>query len=139
MLALLARNPQQDPYSVFDEDPTSAADQDINLRSFAHWSVDWSGQTVSAWADWLTTRWGVLRHIQVALKKLRTENRDTFRIRPLDGELRVVEVPKVVFTSPRLARAQQILFDLDLIRMTNDGWWTLTKLGRTSLEESVGT
>jgi hypothetical protein len=138
MLALLARNPAKDPYSMYDEDPSSSTDEDINLRSFAHRSVAWSGLTVSTWADWLSTRWGVLRHLQVALRKLRIENRDTFRIRPLDGELRLVEVPRPVFTLPRLSCTRQILRDLGLIEVTNDGWWSLTKLGLKNLEESVG-
>lgn len=66
-------------------------------------------------------QWGVARHLRVALRKLRGERRDTFRIRPLEGELRVVEAPAPVFTQPRVSRAQQVLRDLGLVEYDDEG------------------
>jgi hypothetical protein len=79
-------------------------------------------------------QWGVARHLRVALRKLRGERRDTFRIRPLEGELRVVEAPEPVFTQPRVSRAQQILRDLGLVAYDDEGVLVLTDRGRTELE-----
>jgi hypothetical protein len=56
----------------------------------------------------------------------------------LDDELRLVEIPPVVFTSPRLTSTQQILRDLALIESTDDDWWKLTDLGRRTLEACRG-
>jgi hypothetical protein len=78
--------------------------------------------------------WGVQRHLNVALRKLRGERRDTFRIRPLERELRVVEVPRPAATVPRLGKAFQILRDLDLTSPDSDSWPIMTSSGREELE-----
>jgi hypothetical protein len=136
LYALLARGLDVDPYAPFG-DALSFTEEDIHLQSLRGWEAQWSGWTVGSWVSWLATQWGVLRHLRVALRKLRIENRDTFRVRPLDGELRLVEVPPVVFTSPRLSSTQQILSDLGLLRRT-ETWWKLTDLGQRSLDGSLG-
>ena len=90
--------------------------------------------TVDEWVKWLAVHWGVQRHLRVALRKLRGERRDTFRIRPLEQELRVIEVPPPAATVPRLGKAFQILRDLGLTGFDDDGWPVLTAMGRQELE-----
>ena len=90
--------------------------------------------TVEEWVRWLSVHWGIQRHLSVALRKLRGERRDTFRIRPLEQELRVIEVPPPAATVPRLGKAFQILRDLDLTDLDANDWPILTSGGRKELE-----
>ncbi len=94
---------------------------------------------VEAWIRWLAVHWGVARHLRVALRKLRGERRDTFRIRPLEGELRVVEAPEPTYTIPRVSRSMQILRDLGLVDNDDDGTVMLTERGQQELEACRGT
>ena len=90
--------------------------------------------TIEEWVRWLAIHWGVQRHLSVALRKLRGERRDTFRIRPLEQELRVIEVPSPAATLPRIGKGFQILRDLDLTDLDADRWPILTDSGRSELE-----
>lgn len=135
LVALLARGVDEYPYADFELDPEYFDPREVHLLSLRHaWRNEWGGLTVADWIRWIAVQWGVARHLRVALRKLRAERRDTFRIRPLEGELRVVEVPKPVFTQPRISRAQQILRDLCLVDYDGDGVMVLTDRGRTELE-----
>ena len=134
LVALLARGVDDYPYGDFELDPEYFDPREVHLLSLRHASKnEWMGLTVEAWIRWLAVRWGVTRHLRVALRKLRGERRDTFRIRPLEGELRVVEAPEPVFTQPRVSRAQQILRDLGLVEYDDEKVMVLTDLGRTEL------
>jgi hypothetical protein len=64
--------------------------------------------------------------------------RDTFKVRPFDGELRVVDAPFPSFTLPRIQRAIGMLQDLDLIVSDEAGEAQLTPLGETLLGEIHG-
>jgi len=135
LLALLARGVDEYPYGDFELDPEYFDPREVHLLSLRHASKnEWIGLTVEDWIRWVAVQWGVARHLRVALRKLRGERRDTFRIRPLEGELRVVEAPAPVFTSPRVSRAVQILRDLGLIEYDDGGVVVLTNRGRTELE-----
>jgi len=135
LLALLARGVDEYPYSDFELDPEYFDPREVHLLSLRHASKnEWAGLTVEGWIRWVAVQWGVARHLRVALRKLRGERRDTFRIRPLEGELRVVEAPAPVFTIPRVSRAQQILRDLGLVEYDDEGVMTLTDRGRSELE-----
>jgi len=135
LLALLARGVDEYPYGDFELDPEYFDPREVHLLSLRHVSkTEWAGLTVEGWIRWLAVQWGVARHLRVALRKLRGERRDTFRIRPLEGELRVVEAPAPVFTQPRVSRAQQILRDLGLVEYDAEGVMILTDRGRTELE-----
>ncbi|HWA72806.1 MAG TPA: hypothetical protein VG937_10740 [Polyangiaceae bacterium] len=135
LLALLARGVDEYPYGDFELDPGYFDPSEVHLLSLRHASRDeWTGLTVEDWIRWVAVQWGVSRHLRVALRKLRGERRDTFRIRPLEGELRVVEAPKPVFTQPRVSRAQQILRDLCLVEYDDEGVLVLTDKGRSELE-----
>jgi len=134
LLALLARGVDEYPYGDFELDPEYFDPGEIHLLSLRHAARgDWSGLTVEGWVRWLAVHWGVARHLRIALRKLRGERRDTFRIRPLEGELRVVEAPVPVFTTPRVGKSVQILRDLGLIDY-DDGAVVLTARGLIELE-----
>jgi hypothetical protein len=135
LLTLLARGVDEYPYGDFELDPEYFDLREVHLLSLRHASKsDWAGLSVEEWIRWVAVHWGVARHLRVALRKLRGERRDTFRIRPLEGELRVVEAPAPVFTVPRVSRAQQILRDIGLVTYDSEGVMVLTDRGRTELE-----
>lgn len=134
LLALLARGVDEYPYGDFELDPEYFDPREVHLLSLRRASkTDWTGMTVEEWVRWISVQWGISRHLRVALRKLRGERRDTFRIRPLEGELRVVEAPPPVFTQPRVSRVLQILRDLGLVEY-DEGVLVLTKRGRVELE-----
>jgi len=138
LLSILARGIEANPYSDFEFEPDYFAPQELHLVSFGHaWESTWSEMTVESWVRWLAVRWGIQRHLGVALRKLRGEHRDTFRIRPLEQELRVVEIPRPAATIPRLGNALQILRDLNLIKPDEAGWPHLTSSGRVELEAQL--
>jgi hypothetical protein len=135
LLALLARGVEEYPYAAFALDPEYFDPQEVHLLSLRRASRnEWVGLTIEGWIRWVAVQWGVARHLRVALRKLRGERRDTFRICPLDGELRVVEAPAPVFTQPRVRKAQQILRDLCLVDYDDEGVVVLTDLGWAELK-----
>jgi hypothetical protein len=139
LLSLLARGLDNNPYSEFDFDPDYFDPREIHLLSFKQaWQSTWSEMTIEEWVRWLAVHWGVQRHLSVALRKLRGERRDTFRIRPLEQDLRVIEVPHPAATVPRIGKAFQILRDLDLTDLDADRWPILTNSGRSELEACLG-
>jgi hypothetical protein len=135
LLSLLARGVDANPYNEFDFDPDYFAARELHLVSFGSaWETTWAKMTVEEWVRWLAVHWGIQRHLTVALRKLRGEHRDTFRIRPLEHELRVVEIPPPAATIPRLGKAFQVLRDLNLTKPDEDGWPHLTSAGRAVME-----
>jgi hypothetical protein len=87
------------------------------------------------WLRWVVLNWGLDVHFKVALRKLRAELKDTFRIRPTDAGLRVIGAIDPVFSNPRLVQAIQILWDLDIIETDSDKHTAkLTAKGRELLE-----
>lgn len=139
LLALLARGVDEYPYADFELDPEYFDPQEIHLLSLRHASrTTWTGMNVGEWVRWLSVNWCIGRHLRVALRKLRGERRDTFRIRPLEGELRVVETPPPTYTIPRVGRTVQILRDLGLIDFDDEQAVVLTDRGRAELEACLG-
>lgn len=135
LLSLLARGLDENPYAEFDFEPDHFDAREVHLLSFKQaWQSTWADMTIEQWVRWLAVHWGIQRHLSVALRKMRGERRDTFRIRPLEQELRVVEVPPPAATVPRLGKAFQILRDLDLTDLDTDEWPILTSSGRKELE-----
>lgn len=140
LLALLARGVDEAPYADFEFlDPEYFDPREVHLLSLRHAArTDWAKLTVDEWVRWLSVRWCVGRHLRVALRKLRGDRRDTFRIRPLEGELRVVEAPQPTYTIPRVGKTLQMLRDLGLTSVNKDGATVLTDRGRLELEGCVG-
>lgn len=135
LTALLARGSDGYPYADFELDSAYFDPREIHLLSFREVFLrDWAALTMEEWIGWLSVHWGISRHLQVALRKLRGERRDTFRIRPLEGEFRVVEAPEPTYTVPRIRKTLQILRDLDLIDYDDEGREVLTALGHQELE-----
>ena len=135
LLALLARGVDDYPYGDFELDPEYFDRGEVHLLSLRQLSQsEWAGMSVEEWVRWLAVHWGIARHLRVALRKLRSQPRDTFRICPLEGELRVVEAPAPAYTIPRVNSAVQILRDLGLIANDDSGFVVLTDLGRQELE-----
>lgn len=140
LLALLARGVDEYPYGDFELDPEYFDPREVHLLSLRQVSrSEWASMNVEAWVRWLAVHWGVARHLRVALRKLRGERRDTFRIRPLEGELRVVEAPAPTYTIPRVSRSMQILRDLGLVDNDDEGTVVLTDRGQQELEACRGT
>jgi hypothetical protein len=139
LLALLARGVDEYPYADFELDPEYFDPQEIHLLSLRQAArTTWAGMSTGQWIRWLSVHWCIGRHLRVALRKLRGERRDTFRIRPLEGELRVVEAPPPTYTIPRVGRTVQILRDLGLVDLDDNRAVVLTDAGRVELEASLG-
>ncbi len=101
----------------------------INLNSFNVLSINnWKPITLKEWIEWLSSNWGVKAHLQVALRKLRGQSQSTFRIRPSDLGLEVIDVPKAVFTSPRFNQTLRILKDIGMV-IKEDKYWICSDLG----------
>lgn len=90
----------------------------INLSSLIREnSQKWSAFKLNDLLVWLFSNWGIDAHLRVALKKLRGQSKSTFRIRPSDFGLEVIDIPPAVHTSPRFNQAIRILKDLGLLQI----------------------
>ncbi|WP_317930147.1 hypothetical protein [Halioxenophilus sp. WMMB6] len=93
----------------------------INLGALlAHLESNWPKMRLDELLVWLFSKWGIDAHLQVALRKLRGQSQSTFRIRPSDKGLEVVDIPAAVHTSPRFNQAVRVLKDLDLLTDNGD-------------------
>lgn len=107
----------------------------INLDSFAYQvRHSWQRLSVGEVLGWLATDWGVSAHLRVALRKLRYESRDTFKIKPTERGLEVVDAPLPAFSNPRLVQANRMLRDLRALEMTDEGL-VITEGGKNLLED----
>ncbi len=110
----------------------------VNLHKFwFHCHNTWKTLTMAEFLGWLAMDWGIEWHFEVALRKLRYENKDTFRIKPTDQGLKVVEVPFPARSSPRITQAKNILYDLELI-FNEEGSIKITTEGKQLMEECCG-
>jgi hypothetical protein len=135
LATLVVRLPAKGVYGAFQRDPSYFAAYDLNLYALQrHATSTWLPLTVSQWLEWLVRHWCVGHHLRVALRKLRTEGLDTFRLKPTDGGLAYVDNIRVVWTSPRLRQLLRVLRDLGAV----DGTYQLTELGSQLREELHG-
>ena len=141
LLSLIARDAARDaPYAglvfppdFFDEYPLNLA----SLRSAAR--EEWAEKTCQQLAEVLCSEWGIDAHLRVALRKLRFDTRATFRVRPTELGLEVVDVPPPVNTNPRFSQARQMLVDLGALRRrARSGRLEVTEFGRSMLGEIIG-
>jgi hypothetical protein len=136
LAALLARGVDEYPYADFELDPEYFDPREVHLLSLRRMvHCEWARMSGAEWIRWLSIHWGISRHLRVALRKLNGERRDTFRIRPLEGELHVVEAPEPAFTTPRVGNSVQILRDLDLIELDDEQATVVTPRGQAELED----
>ena len=68
------------PYREFELDPAYFSAEDIHLATLRRRAADWKDWGIGDWIAWLGRRWCIERHLHVALRKLCTENQDTFRM-----------------------------------------------------------
>lgn len=115
---------------------------EINLFSLERLTRDtWSAQTGGEWLAWLAAEWGLRVHFRVALRKLRYQSQDSFRIVPREEGYRVREAPRAQWSSPRLAQAFRFLHDLgafDLRNDIDDRPYVLSPYGEQLLENELG-
>jgi hypothetical protein len=104
----------------------------VNLNSFFyHVRNIWSAMKVKEVIAFLVSRWSVENHLRVALRKMRTDQRDTFQIRPTDDGLMWVNTPEPIYTNPRFNQGIRILWDIGLIEQTDENQrFQLTNLGK---------
>jgi hypothetical protein len=128
MLALAYRTRDGTEYRFSPFTPEFLRDHPINLESFrANIAVDWQHMTLEELLVWLISEWGITTHLRVALRKLRANPQATFRVRPSERGMQVMEgIPPPAPTNPRLRQALQILRDIAAIE--HDGPLRLTRL-----------
>lgn len=139
LVALFVRHAHAtDPYEAHTFEAGYFDRYPINLRAFAQRLAGAPGdrsvrEVVRTWIVWaLRTHW------RVALQKLaQAASRDTFKVRPLEGSLRVIEAPSPTFSSPRIHRVVGILRDLDVVG-EDDGRMVLTERGARLREVLLG-
>jgi hypothetical protein len=109
----------------------------VNLNSFFyHVRNVWSAMKVKDVIAFLVSRWSIENHLRVALRKMRTDQRDTFQIRPTDDGLIWVNTPEPIYTNPRFNQGIRILWDIGLIEQTDKSQrFQLTNRGQNILGE----
>jgi hypothetical protein len=116
LIALASREESEVGYDTIQFPGNYLQAYPINLQSFLRQVKNtWGGLTLDELLIWLCSKWGVDNHLRVALRKLRGQSQSTFRIRPSDDGLKVIEIPQAVHTSPRFNQAIQVLKDVGLL------------------------
>jgi len=142
IVALLARNPADSGYGQFVLSDRFLETYEINLAFLHNFAARiWTEMSTREWLDWLAGKWGIQVHFRVALRKLRHQLQDTFRIVPLDDGLQVREAPPTKWSLPRLAQALRFLYDLaalDELEDVENQPWVLSALGEELLESELG-
>lgn len=115
VIALAVRNAQHPlKYGDVGLADEVLTDYPINVVSFLARSPNWMSMPVrNALSEML--QWTLQTHLRVALRKLRQTGQSSFRFRPSDLGLEVVEVPPPTHTVPRFRQAMQIMRDIGLI------------------------
>lgn len=138
LLAPAARGPdaagEPSPYGL---SPYHLKQYPINLHVFEHHAGgDWGHQPVREVLELIAARWGVDAHLRVALRKLRGDAHDTFKIVPTEQGHTVTESALPGFTAPRLRQALQVLYDLRAVDLDPEaGGMTITDFGSRMLQE----
>jgi hypothetical protein len=136
--SLLVRGNASPPYGRFEIGEHFLETYEINLGSLHRLSIGaWDRMSAQTWIKWLAEKWGLQVHFRVALRKLRYQTQDTFRIIPLDEGLFVREAPTARWSSPRLFQAFRFLYDLGALDDSKSGApgiYLLTSLGTQLLE-----
>ena len=91
--------------------PSGLMDSPINLATIRARFLAWQTMSLQSVAEDLFG-WCMNTHLRVALRKLRNAGQSTFRFRPTERGLQLVEVPEPAKTTPRSRQAVQILRDI---------------------------
>lgn len=138
LLCLMARGIDQSPYGALVTADWFLETYEINLFALRKCvEHTWLSMNGIEWLEWLAASWALRVHFRVALRKLRYQTQDSFRIVPLDEGYRVREAPHAQWTSPRLAPALRFLYDigaLDLRQDITDTPYVLSSFGDQLLE-----
>jgi hypothetical protein len=123
LIALAARAPgDAGAYGSIEFEPGYFSNYPVNLGSLQrHCGTTWAALPMSRFLAWLLEHWGVELHLRVALRKLRGQSQSTFRIRPSDRGLEVIEPPSPAHTRPRFRQSLTILRDLGLLAGDDTG------------------
>jgi len=141
ILILAARiDPDSSPYGSLEFPESYFIYYPINLQTFQSNALkNWHKLSLQEIVAWLAQKWGIETHLRVALRKLRRDKIDTFRVRPTDEGLKVVDIPEPVFTAPRFRQGLRVLRDISAIETGSlKGSFKLTNLGRKLMEEMIG-
>ena len=116
----------------------------VNIKNFVdHCGYQWKDLAIDKWVIWLVSKWNLETHLMVAMRKLRFETLDTFKIYPSDRGLQVREsvgnksISEILlpgFTNPRLTATVQILLDIGILILEH-GNLKLSVNGKSILEE----
>jgi hypothetical protein len=124
--------------SDFDAVVGERGNYEINLATFGkHVAKTWSALTLAELTAWIVEHWGINAHLRVALRKLRADNQDTFRVRLVEsGWIAETDdgLTKPQFTAPRLRTAIQMLNDVGALDLDGDGLLSISPLGKQLLE-----
>ena len=100
------------PYGVLQIGEDELADSPINLASLRLRCTRWRELPLQEVVEDLFA-WCLNTHLRVALRKLRHSGQSTFRFRPTERGLQVVDfIPQPSRTGPRFRQAVQILRDI---------------------------
>ena len=133
-LALRTDLADSPPYGQLPIAETWLADYPINLITFGSAVASWAGLSVGEVVEWVMREWACETHLRIALRKLRSEHRDTFRFYPTDLGLQVREVHPIGYSNPRVRQAIQILRDLSALETDHGGRLQITSSGIKWLE-----
>lgn len=138
LLSLMARGFDQPPYGTLVAADWFLETYEINLFALQKCAENtWRSMNGIQWLEWLAASWALRVHFRVALRKLRYQTQDSFRIVPLDDGYRVREAPLAQWTSPRLAPALRFLYDfgaLDVRQDIKEKPYVLSSFGAQLLE-----
>ena len=141
LIALAARDDGGPPYGELALGPDYLKAYPINLAAFRqHCRKTWRPLSMRGWLDWLIRNWAVDMHMRVALRKLRGQGSDTFRIRPMDDGLVYVGwtyTLHATYSSPRFRQATQLMADLGLLSPLVRGARRITPRGVSLLEAHI--
>lgn len=142
LLALAARGIHEAPYGTLVVADRFFQTYEINLWTLrALVGEDWQALSAPEWLEWLAANWALRVHFRVALRKLRYQSQDSFRIVPHEDGLRVREAPPAQWSSPRLGQALRFLWDIGALELQEefDGRpYALSVFGERLLESELG-
>ena len=141
LIILAAReNLSSNPYGSFEFPENYFSIYPINLYSFKYNITNfWRTLSLQELLGWLAHKWGIETHLKVALRKLRRDKLNTFKIRPTEEGLKVTEVPEPGYTAPRFSQGLRILRDIRAIETgSQKNSFKLTDLGKRLMGEAIG-